>query len=155
MKRTHLLGLGLMAGMLALNSGCKSDVGKIADYYEEQAEIMEEYADDPLEGLKELHEHDMDNMPELLEAQANIRVELMGMDSKKDVKERSKEIFEDLEEAVERYQKARKKFRKAIREDKKTRRKAEELEKEFRENLEGKDYKKARDAIRGSIDDDD
>lgn len=99
MRSKHTLGLVL--ALLCVSFGCKGPEDKLADHIEEMAEIMEEYEDEPEEGVAELREYIHDNLPDMASNWAEILVDIDKAETKSDKKKRVLEVVEALKEPMQ------------------------------------------------------
>lgn len=115
LKLAYLLALALAFSAL---SGCSKPEDKLGDHLMTLADIMNDYRDEPEDGVAQLRYYLRAHLPEMLELSATLVVELDEIKDDGERKERAKEIASTLKYPAGRVAKAGMRFGQAVEKDK-------------------------------------
>ena len=118
MKKQFFIVLLLALLIAPFLGGCSKPEDKIASHIEAMAEIMEDNADSPEDGVKKLESYLQDNGPTIARHVGEMIVELDKIDDDAEAKERLKEMKDTLETVSKKFEETSSKFQAAVGKDK-------------------------------------
>ena len=131
MHKFRFLILSLLLALTFSLGACSKPEKKIGGHLEKMAEIMNDNASSPADGIDELREYLHKNLPEMAEQIGQLIVELEGMDDEAEIKERLKQIKENLDESMKTFEKASGEFMGKAMGDEKAQKKIAEIQEKW------------------------